>query len=186
MADFDPNWAFPDYNSSLNSPMSLKWCTQLDVVQKRCPIVFQSHPSNFEVTQDKKLTTLTRIERFRTVTSVRIHQWIEMMHKAWCNIEELPYRFLRSSINCQGHTGWKIDDLDQIWAILLGRSQLSNLLDLPSCYYYFIFDNYHLGKTLLIYISQDCRVKDILKPSTYLIIRTIDDNSWAYISLSLQ
>ena len=25
--DFEPNWAFPDCNSSLNSPMSLKWCT---------------------------------------------------------------------------------------------------------------------------------------------------------------
>ena len=25
--EFDPNWAFPDYNSSLNSPMAMKWCT---------------------------------------------------------------------------------------------------------------------------------------------------------------
>ena len=30
--DFDPNWAFPDCNSSLNSPMALKWCTKLGVV----------------------------------------------------------------------------------------------------------------------------------------------------------
>ena len=37
---------------SLNSPMDLKWCTKLDVVQK-CPIVFQGHPSNFTVIQDK-------------------------------------------------------------------------------------------------------------------------------------
>ena len=29
---FDPNLAFPDCNSSLNSPMALKWCTKLDVV----------------------------------------------------------------------------------------------------------------------------------------------------------
>ena len=28
---FDPNWAFPDYNSSLNSPMATKWCTKLEV-----------------------------------------------------------------------------------------------------------------------------------------------------------
>ena len=40
-----------------------------------------------------------------------------MMHKAWCSIEEVPYCFPRSSIEFQGHTGWKIDDLDQIWAI---------------------------------------------------------------------
>ena len=54
-----------------------------------------------------------------------------MMHKAWCSIEEVPYCFPRSSIKFQGHTGWKIDDLDQIWARLLGRSQLSNPSDLP-------------------------------------------------------
>ena len=56
-----------------------------------------------------------------------------MMHKAWCSIEKVPYCFPRSSIKFQGHTGWKIDDLDQIWARLLGRSQLSNPSDLP-CY----------------------------------------------------
>ena len=41
MADFHPNWAFPDCNFSLNSPMALKRCTKLDVVKKRCPIVFK-------------------------------------------------------------------------------------------------------------------------------------------------
>ena len=79
----DQNWAFPGCNSSLNSPMDLKWCIKLDVVQKRCPIVFQSHPSNFEDTQDKKLPTLTRIERFRTVTQVWIPWWI------WNNAQSL-------------------------------------------------------------------------------------------------
>ena len=29
--EFDPNWAFPDCNSSLNSPMATKWCTKLEV-----------------------------------------------------------------------------------------------------------------------------------------------------------
>ena len=32
----------------------------------------------------------------------------EMMHKAWCSIEKVPYCFSRSSIKFQGHTGWKI------------------------------------------------------------------------------
>ena len=27
----DPDWAFPDCNSSLNSPMRTKWCTKLEV-----------------------------------------------------------------------------------------------------------------------------------------------------------
>ena len=48
------NWAFPDRNSSLNSPTgALKWCTKLNVVYERCRIVFQGHPSNFKVTWDK-------------------------------------------------------------------------------------------------------------------------------------
>ena len=47
IAEFDPDWAFPDCNSSFNSPMATKWCTKLEVALKRCPIVFQGHPSNF-------------------------------------------------------------------------------------------------------------------------------------------
>ena len=45
----------------------------------------------------------------------------------------MPYCFLGSSIKYQGHTGWKIDDLNPVWVRLLGRSQLSNPSDLP-CY----------------------------------------------------
>ena len=30
IAEFDPDWAFPDCNSSLNSPMAMKWCTKLE------------------------------------------------------------------------------------------------------------------------------------------------------------
>ena len=40
IADLYSNWVFPDCNSSLNSPMDLKWCTKLDTVLKRCPILF--------------------------------------------------------------------------------------------------------------------------------------------------
>ena len=32
IANFYPTWAFPGCNSSLTSPMDLKWCTKLDVV----------------------------------------------------------------------------------------------------------------------------------------------------------
>ena len=51
IVDCDPNWAFPDCNSSLNSQMATKWCTKLEVALKRCPIVFQCHLSNFQVTR---------------------------------------------------------------------------------------------------------------------------------------
>ena len=64
---FDPNWAFPDCNSSLNSPMSMKCCTKLETAKERCPIVFQGHPSNFKVTRYKTWPILTKIGRFRTI-----------------------------------------------------------------------------------------------------------------------
>ena len=36
----------------------------------------------------------------------------EMMHKAWCSIEEVPYCFSRSSVKFQGHMGQKVADFD--------------------------------------------------------------------------
>ena len=47
------------------------------------------------------------IERFRTVTPVRIDRCYEMMHKAWSSIEEVPYRFSRSSVKVRGHAAKK-------------------------------------------------------------------------------
>ena len=61
------------------TPIIIHWWLWIDaqsLKQHRCPIVFQGHPSNFKVTQDKKLTILTQIERFRTVTWVLIYQWL--------------------------------------------------------------------------------------------------------------
>ena len=67
IVEFDHNWAFPDYNSSLNSPMAMKCCTKLETAKERCPIVFQGHPLNFEVTRYKTSPKLTQIGRFRTI-----------------------------------------------------------------------------------------------------------------------
>ena len=64
IVEFDSNWAFPDCNSSLNSTMAMKCCTKLETAKKRCPIVFQGHPSNFKVTRDKTSPILTQIGRF--------------------------------------------------------------------------------------------------------------------------
>ena len=64
---FDPDWAFPDCNSSLNSPMAMKCCTKLETAKERCPFVFQGHPSNFKVTRYKTSLILTQIGRFRTI-----------------------------------------------------------------------------------------------------------------------
>ena len=67
IVEFDPNWAFLYCNSSLNSPMAMKWCTKLETAKERCPIVFQGHPSNFKVTRYKTSPILTQIGRFRTI-----------------------------------------------------------------------------------------------------------------------
>ena len=70
IVDFDPSWAFPDCNSSLNTLMAMKWCTKLEATLKKCHIVFQGHQSNFKVTGDKTPLILTQIEHFWTVTPV--------------------------------------------------------------------------------------------------------------------
>ena len=67
IVEFDPNWAFPVSNSSLNSPMAMNCCTKLETAKERCPIVFEGHPSNFKVTRDKTSPILTQIGRFRTI-----------------------------------------------------------------------------------------------------------------------
>ena len=67
IVEFDANWAFPDCNSSLNSPMAMKCCRKLETAKERCPIVFQGHPSNFKVTRYKTSPILTQIGRFRTI-----------------------------------------------------------------------------------------------------------------------
>ena len=67
IVEFDPNWVFPDCNSSLNSPMAIKCCTKLETAKEKWPIVFQGHPSNFKVTRYKTSPILTQIGRFRTI-----------------------------------------------------------------------------------------------------------------------
>ena len=67
IVEFDPNWVFPDCNSSLNSPMAMKCCTKLETAKERCPIVFQGHSSNFKVTRYKTSPIFIQIGCFRTI-----------------------------------------------------------------------------------------------------------------------
>ena len=132
--DFDSNWAFLDCNSSLNSPMALKWCTKLEAAYQRCPIFFKVIHQISRSHWTKSLI-LTRIECFQTVTPFWIHWWL------WNDAQSLIfYRrgalfFSRSFIKFQGHRGWKIHDLNSISVRSLGQSQLSNPSDLP-CFYW--------------------------------------------------
>ena len=86
--------------------------------------------SSIKLQGHTKLPVLSCFERFRTVTTVWIHRWIWMMHRAWCSIEVVPCYCLRLCIKFQGHTGCTIYDFDPIWVRLLGRSQLWNHSDL--------------------------------------------------------
>ena len=118
IVDIDLVWAFPDCNSSLNSPMAMKCCTKLEIAKERCPIVFQGHPSNFKVTRNKTSPILTQIGHFRTIGRSQLS-----------NPSDLP---CSSSFNeFQGHTSWLIDDFNPISVRLLVQSQLPNPSDLP-------------------------------------------------------
>ena len=155
IVEFDPNWAFPDCNSSLKSPMATKWCTKLwsSIVEvpycfSRSYIKFQGHtvqnitdfdpnwafPDYRPVAAFKSL----RFALFKVIRQIsRSHgsknRWIwpklvvsglylqfeftngyEMIHKAWSSIEEMPYCFWGSSVKCLGHTAQKPSILTRI------------------------------------------------------------------------
>ena len=117
--EFDSNSAFPDCNSSLNSPMAMKCCTKLETAKKRCPIVFQGHPSNFKVTRDKT-PILTQIGRFRTIGRSQLS-----------NPSDLPCS--RSSIKFQGHTALKVVEFDPNWAFPDCNSSLKSTMAMKWC-----------------------------------------------------
>ena len=113
IVEFDPNWAFPDCNSSLNSPMAMKCCTKLETAKERCPNVFQGHPSNFKVTRDKTSSILTQIGCFRTIGRSQLS-----------NPSDLPCS--RSSIKFRGRTALKIVKFDQNWVFPGCNSSLNS------------------------------------------------------------
>ena len=76
--------------------MAIKWFTQLEAAQERCPIVVQGHLSNFKVTRLKKSSILTQIGRCRTVTPIWIYQWL------WNDAQSLKLH-RRCPIVFQGH-----------------------------------------------------------------------------------
>ena len=120
IVEFYSNWAFPDCNSSLNLPMAMKCCTKLETAKKRCPIVFQGHPSNFKVTRDKTSPILTQIGRFRTLGRSQLS-----------NPSDLPCS--RSSVKFQGHTALKLVEFDLDWAFPDCNSSLNSPMATKWC-----------------------------------------------------
>ena len=120
IVEFDPNCAFPDCNSSLNSPMAMKCCTNLETAKERCPIVFQGHPSNFKVIRYKTSPILTQIGRFRTIGRSQLS-----------NPSDLPCS--RSYVKFQGHTALKIVKFDPNWAFPDSNSSLNPPMAMKCC-----------------------------------------------------
>ena len=120
IVEFDPNWAFPDCNSSLNSPMAMKCCTKLQTAKEKCPIVFQGHPSNFKVTRYKTSPIFTQIGRFRTIGRSQLSI-----------PSDLPCS--RSYVKLQGHTAKKINDFDPNWAFPDCNSRLNLPMAMKWC-----------------------------------------------------
>ena len=119
IVEFDPKWAFPDCNSSLNSPMAMKCCTKLETAKERCPIVFQGQPSNFKVTRYKTSPILTQIGHFRTIGQSQLS-----------NPSDLPCCFLFSKVMATfNHVGGSFNlfmaTTEDIWIIPSFGAQLS-------------------------------------------------------------
>ena len=57
----------------------------------------------------------------------------EMMHIAWCCLEEVPYCFSRSSVKFQGHTALKIVEFDPDWAFSDCNSSLNSPMATKWC-----------------------------------------------------
>ena len=115
IVEFDPNWAFPDCNSSLNSPMATKCCTKLETAKERCPIVFQGHPSNFKVTRYKTSPILTQIGCFRTIGRSQLSNpsdlpCCKLGHIVWNKWPASCYHSNAASVkNCV--TNWWMNDI---------------------------------------------------------------------------
>ena len=120
IVEFDPNWAFPDCNSSLNSPMAMKCCTKLETAKERCPVVFQGHPWNFKVTRDKTSPIWIQIGRFWTIGRSQLS-----------NPSDLPCS--RSSVKFQGHTALKSVKFDPDWAFPDCNSSLNSPMATKWC-----------------------------------------------------
>ena len=64
IVEFDPNWAFPDCNSSLNSPMAMKCCTKLENSKGEMPYCFPRSSIKFQGHTGQNITDFDPIWAF--------------------------------------------------------------------------------------------------------------------------
>ena len=112
IVDFYPNWAFPDCNSSLNSPMAMKWCTKLEVAWKRCPFVFSCDQAALWMVQSVCPSVRPSVclsvrpsvcHTFLTMFPSSYHHEIFRSYYQWQKWR--PCKRSRSEVKGQGHRG---------------------------------------------------------------------------------
>ena len=109
-----PNWGFSDCNSSVTSPMDLKWCTKLGVVKKRCLIAFRGHSSNFKVTQADWSTNVTLFVLGRSQLSKPSDlPWYKWDH--WFQILNELFHLFASIISCAKNVPTNIYAKHMVW-----------------------------------------------------------------------
>ena len=119
--EFEPNWAFPDCNSSFNSPMDTKWCTKLEAAKKKVPNLFWRSYVKLQSHTAQKTSNLTQIGRFRIVTPVWIHWWISNDTESLMLYERLALLFFGVIHTISRSHRQKFDDLNPIWVRLIGQ-----------------------------------------------------------------
>ena len=105
--EFDPDWVFPDCNSSLNSPMATKWCRKLEVAQKRCPIVFSCDLAALQMVFS--VCPSVRLSVRSSVRPSHLFDYVPIIVSSWNFQELLPVTEVTSmqevKVKGQGHRG---------------------------------------------------------------------------------
>ena len=94
IVEFEPDWAFPDCNSSLNSPMATKWCTKLEVALKRCPIVFSCDQAALQMVFSVCLSVCPSVRL--SVCPSHLFDYVPIIVSSWNFQELLPMTNVRS------------------------------------------------------------------------------------------
>ena len=104
---FDPDWAFPDCNSSLNSPMAKKWGTKLEVALK-CPIAVLRASIKFQGHTALKIVEFDPLRPFPDSN----YSLNTPMATKWCT--KLDVALKRCPFDFQGHpSNFKVTPLSK-------------------------------------------------------------------------
>ena len=116
IVNFDPNWAFPDCNSSLNSPMGTKWCTKLEVIAE-VPYCVSTSSVKFQSHTVQKIVEFDPDWAFPDCnSSLNSPMATKCCTKLEVALKQVPYCFARSSVKFQGRTALKIVEFEPDWA----------------------------------------------------------------------